>query len=550
VTLHALNGCLLYYLFILLKCNRKYALVAAIIFTVHPALATAVSWIGGRNDTLMTFWVVLSFITLVRYRLTSKLMWALSGLLAWGLAVFTKEPALLFPAAGIVYLLSQGEKGRKLATMLAGWSVLGLVFLAARWNVARPGYNTEVLFLNNATQNINGFLSYIAKAFLPIRLSVYAGYDPAFFWLGALVLVALTGLIWYTGIRDKRLFLLGAGWFLLFLLPYAWRSVDYPNFLEHRLYLPGVGLAMMMLSLRPVIELKGRNEWLVWPVPVLLLSAVTVNRLPVFTNGMTFWNDAARYSSGLYCVHDMLGKVYYERGQWDKAGEHFRRTLELKSDYTYGLNNLGMFFLQQGQSDSAVIYFKMALAQKPDYSEAWANLGSVYLQTGEVGRAENSFRKALGADSLNATACNGLGMVFAGRDSLAMAENWYRQSLRLDPLNSGPVWFNLGKLYAGHQKLEPAVTAFKEAARLDPENPAPRKELGILYLRQRNPAAAVAELNMALKLEPNDPMTNNYMALAYFGVKDIHQAYAYYRKAVELGLKPDPRVWRMIIQSQ
>jgi Tfp pilus assembly protein PilF len=548
IILHAANGCLIYQLLVGLGHKARVALIAALIFIVHPALSTAVAWIGGRNDSLMTFWILLSFISLINLRRVGRYPWAVVSLLAWGLALFTKEPALLFPLAGSVYLwITKNENSvkRELQVLIPGWIVIGLLYLLARWNVARPGLSSDPMFFSSLTENVNGLLSYIYKGFIPARLSVYAGYDRINFWLGALALVLLAVWFRWRGIKDKKMFLFGLGWFLLFLAPYAWRGVDYANFLEHRLYLPAVGLVLMLLESKPLEKIKPKIAYGIWSAIIVLLAFLTFARLPVFADGLAFWESAVKSSPHLYCVHDVLGKVYYDRGELENAGREFRKSMVLKPEYAYSYNNLGMIWLRQNRVDSAMGYFRQALKLKTDYAEAWSNLGTVYYQLGDLNSAKQNFQAAVKVDSTSAIASNGLGLIYARQDSLDKAEVWYLKAAGLDPLNSA-AYYNLGFLYAGLNQPVRAAECFQKVIELEPYNYRAHQELGIIFFKQKEFAAAEAELKKALSGDPDNPVNNNYLALTYLGLKNAQMAAWHYQRAVDGGMKPDPRILKIL----
>ncbi|HTY09314.1 MAG TPA: tetratricopeptide repeat protein, partial [Candidatus Edwardsbacteria bacterium] len=498
VLIHAACCLLLFRMLVVLGHRRIAALIAAALFAAHPALAQAVAWIPGRNDTLLALWTLASFIALVHFNNGRGHRWGIASLLLWAAALFTKETALVFPAVAALFIVlwQEGrERIRQLFLLIPGWIVLAALFFWARTRVAGPpnGASAEPLFLNTMGENINGLAAYVYKAVLPVRLSVFAGYDRHNYLLGAAVLIILAALFAVWGIADKRRFVFGAGWFLVLLAPYAVRGTDYANYLEHRLYLPVIGLIILLLESPLVNRIKGKIAWSIAVVVLAVFGIGTLSRIPVFADGLTFWRAAADASPRLYNVHDMLGKVYMGQRDFAAARREFEAALELNPRYAFAHNNLGMVLLQDGQEQQARAEFRRALALKPDFTEARFNLGAQYLMAGQDDSAGAAFREVLRYDPGHAPSWNDLGLIAQKQGKLSQAEAHFGKAIGLDSANA-VYQLNLGLLYLGNGGPERAIPALRQAVLLDPANARARRELGVIYLKQRRPDLAEPQL--------------------------------------------------------
>jgi len=67
VVIHLLVSCLVFTLLFRLKIKKELAFLFALVFTVHPVLAQAVSWIPGRNDSLLALFMIPSFLFFINY---------------------------------------------------------------------------------------------------------------------------------------------------------------------------------------------------------------------------------------------------------------------------------------------------------------------------------------------------------------------------------------------------------------------------------------------------------------------------------------------------
>jgi len=65
---HLTNVCLIFYLLQRLGHTKGLSFSFSVIFMVHPALTQAVAWIPGRTDSLLSVFVLSSFILFLNYR--------------------------------------------------------------------------------------------------------------------------------------------------------------------------------------------------------------------------------------------------------------------------------------------------------------------------------------------------------------------------------------------------------------------------------------------------------------------------------------------------
>ncbi|MBI3579434.1 MAG: glycosyltransferase family 39 protein, partial [Ignavibacteriales bacterium] len=135
VALHAVSCLLLFMLLNLLGFKRSFSFIASILFCVHPALTQTVAWIPGRNDSLLTVFVLACFISFLKFSSAPSAKGFFLQLLFFTLAMFTKESAIvLAPLALIYYRVLKREKlfSLTVAMLLVGW-----VFVVVNWHFMR-----------------------------------------------------------------------------------------------------------------------------------------------------------------------------------------------------------------------------------------------------------------------------------------------------------------------------------------------------------------------------------------------------------------------------
>lgn len=88
-----------------------------------------------------------------------------------------------------------------------------------------------------------------------------------------------------------------------------------------------------------------------------------------------------------------MGYSYYLRGEWSKAEEAFRRSIQIKES-PRAWNNLGLAYGQSGRYRESLAAFKKAT----DPARAYGNLGFVFLTQGKTQQARLAYKKAIQLD--------------------------------------------------------------------------------------------------------------------------------------------------------
>jgi lipoprotein NlpI len=206
-------------------------------------------------------------------------------------------------------------------------------------------------------------------------------------------------LIFFT--KDKRwnFILLGLGWFFAFLLPSFIRpnSALVADFIEHRLYMPIIGLFIILLETDLVkkIDLKKKSVLIVVGSFVLAFSIMTIVYSRNFANRLVFWENAAQNSPHYPLAHRNLGAMYYLDGNINDAEKEFKTALELNPNEEMAHNNLGLVYANQNKLAEAEEEYKKELENNPYYDNAYYNLGLLYWGQKRYEEAKDSWRKTL-----------------------------------------------------------------------------------------------------------------------------------------------------------
>ena len=116
-------------------------------------------------------------------------------------------------------------------------------------------------------------------------------------------------------------------------------------------------------------------------------------------------------------AYGMLGLVYMDIGERQKAEESFQRALRLRPSDPDLNNGYGWFLCQTGREKASIEYFVRAV-RSPLYAtpaKPLQNAGICSMRIGEMDAAEGYFQRALQVDALNPVALYNLGEIYLKR---------------------------------------------------------------------------------------------------------------------------------------
>jgi hypothetical protein len=386
--------------------SRWVAFGGALVFTVHPAQPMAVAWVPGRNDLLLTVFVLASLIGFLRHQRTGS-GWAMaSHLVFFFLGLLTKETAVAIPVlcgAWRVATAGEGDPGRcrwpairdrLLALPWPAW--LGLLFL---WLLVRGAVLGIPAFVNRST-SLAGRLSllarYFGKAVLPFDMRLIpTASDASFLWgagAGLLTLLALRAIPF----DRKPIFLYSLMWFtglLVFAIPYTLpNDLENLGLLEHRLYLPLVGLLIFWAAVLAE-GISSDRRWIRFAAAGITLAAMAggmvrvQRRLPDFRDTESFWTTAVRESPRSDLAAMGLAVVYLNTGRPWEARRELDRTMALNPNRRYLHLNYGVYYLEQKEFDKAEAMFKKEVELFPESLFAYRHLASLMKKQGRLKEA-------------------------------------------------------------------------------------------------------------------------------------------------------------------
>lgn len=172
----------------------------------------------------------------------------------------------------------------------------------------------------------------------------------------------------------------------------------------------------------------------------------------------------------------VLGSIYDQEGQRDKATAEYRHALSL-TDST-DVSQLSRIYGAMGdnlyaseQADSAFVYYQKSLLYDPDNTLALNNCAYYLACEGrDLDRALEMIEKAVGAEPENATSMDTYAWVLFKRKDYAKAREIIDRTLSLTDERSEEILEHAGDIYFMDGDPDGALRFWKEALELAPDN--------------------------------------------------------------------------------
>jgi Flp pilus assembly protein TadD len=518
VLIHVCACWLVFLLFVRMDYARGLAFLFALVFAVHPLLTQAVAWIPGRNDSLLAVFCIGSFLFLLKYIATRQWRPYAWHLLCFALAAFTKETAVMLVPVCLLYLfLIAGKKplAPDLRILAAGWAAVLVVWALLR-SVAIPGPGWKILAetAESLPANLPAVVQAVGKMLLPFNLSVLPTVKDTSSLFGvASVVVLAAALAFSHNVRWNRV-LFGAGWSAFFLAPTLAPTFVVPGslaniFLEHRNYLPLIGVMLIVLEIEWIkpIDLRASKHTIAFLLVMVLFSGLTILHIGAFKDKFSYWQSALRSAPGSSVAHMNLGSAYQTEGMLEQAEAEFKKTLALN----------------------------------PRQAMAHSNLADICLERNRLEEAREHLRRGLEADPLYADLHYGLAKLAWKQQRWEDSEAALTKTLSIKP-DHFAAHFGLGLLSLERGRLDRAEAAFKKALELSPFNETAYYNLGMVFSRQGRPNEAEGLWIKAIQLKPDYLDARFQLAVLYFNRKDFAKAAPYFAHLRKAGVAIDPKV--------
>jgi Tfp pilus assembly protein PilF len=538
--LHIVNALLLFYFVSLITKNHMIALLAGLLFALHPVNTEAVYVISFRKDLLAFLFFISSLIIYIRlddYRGKKKPIAYCLSIILFCLALFSKEMAVTLPAVLMLYDYFFNKK-RGLQEILAnlkfrysGYILIGLCYLfisqfliGSKYpHLEYPGgsFYTNILTMSVA------IAEYIKWIFIPLNLHFILPDPSAVYYslnttvILSILLVVLFLFVAFKSRKTAKESSFSILWFYITLVPVSnIFALVSPAALRY-LYIPIAGLCLLEAWLLTKIftlslpwlgrKVLGAFGFFVISVILISYSMITMNIGSIWKDNISMWSDMVKWYPKNITALSSLGKAYEKIGADKKAIGLFKNALYSNPNNAWTHNALGSCYGNIGQHNAAIAEYTKAVSLNPDYADAYNNLCDEYISVGKNSQAIESCKKATELNPRMAVA-----------------------------------YYNIANAYANSGKKEDALKANQKAIGINPNYMEACNNLAVIYADMGHIDKAIDLWSRVVTINPSFAMAHFNLSVYYFRQGKFDLAIQHCDKVIALGNKVDPELIKML----
>ncbi len=557
--LHALNACLVLTLFYLLGAGWWPALMAALLWAVHPLRVESVAWVTERKDVLFVFFFLWSMICHLLYLKKERWIYYLLSFLLFAASGLSKGMAMVLPPILLLtdFIFASRPVRRVWLEQIPFFAAAAFMIAAAFWAQSPGGFNPEYDSYHLGQRVLiagHNLVFYLGKILWPVKLSALYPYPnngdgslPWSFWAAPAVLAVM---LYFTVrlTRSYRAVGWGVGFFLIAVAPVLQlvRLLGPAMTADRYTYLPAIGLSFMLaLALGKAGKyISGRKR--VWRLamvifilmPLTVFAGLSWRRCQVWENSLTLWDDVIDKYPQAAVAYNNRGKYFFDHGAPSRALADYNQALDLQPGYVTALGNRALFFIQAGEHDQAISDLDRAIDLNPMDTRNINNRGALYIKQGDFPKALSFFNTAIAINPQYSDAYYNRSLLYYVLNNLNQSLNDLNQVIILDPYYA-KAYLKRARLYLDLGQVAGAMNDARKAIFLDPGSPGAYNILGLAYGTKGENSRAFSAFNQALNKDSLYAETYNNLALLNYIQHDYKKADKYLKKAQRLGYFTD-----------
>ncbi len=392
--------------------------MGACIFAVHPVHVEAVSWILTFPHPMATVLILASYLFHDHHQRTKSVhTFVLAGFF-FLIALLTAETAIGFPI--LILAFDWIRHGRPRLLLAAPYFVLLAFYFVVRNAVL--GEATPLVFSDlDAWLRFPAFLAeYLRHLILPypqpLYLSMPSGWQSSLasgLAVGSLTIFFV--FLFLKRVRDRRALLFAAAWLFATLLPPLAASFNpTPLFALRSLYMPSVGIALLVACLAGTFNFMGNRVVLAAVAAFLLLPlGITIDANRDWQDNERVYRRIITSNPEHFAGYHGLGGYLARTGETQAAVGQYEKSVALAGlkDRAGPLEALGLLLGQSGDSTRSLDIYRQLTVLEPNRSSAWVGVGNNLWYLGRLPEAADAYRRASAADADNREACYNLVLV-------------------------------------------------------------------------------------------------------------------------------------------
>ncbi|MFT5154432.1 MAG: tetratricopeptide (TPR) repeat protein, partial [Planctomycetota bacterium] len=363
------------------------ALAGSLIFGLHPVAGVPVNYLCGRDVTLMLGFLLLSFLSYLRWRRLGGVRRISLALLFALVALMSKTNAVAMPALVFVFEITAGRqrlasRAAWMRTALATLPVL-LFFFVTEGLLGFSDRGQVIIDRDPFEYPLTEFrvhlFYYLRNLIWPFEMRALPHIEAAkgFIEGGVLLGIAFAiGSAAFVLLRRAQAplatFAVAAYWTMFMptssFMPFRSFAADYRQ-------VPSLAFGVLLLVVLVEQLVRGRARTLVFLSFILAAGASTLRINRHWQTEEALWEQSVRYGGSALAHMNYAVAVRSEQPALAEA--HLMRTLALVPTHIFGHLNLGLLWINDGRVDEGIALLDKAAGWRPDWAVVhhWRGIG-------------------------------------------------------------------------------------------------------------------------------------------------------------------------------
>jgi len=453
VALHAISAWLLW--LVLKRLGAPGALLAAVIFALHPVQAESVAWITEQKNTLSGVFFLLSALAYLEFDESRRRLDYAAALGLFAAALLSKSVTAVLPAmlaAAIWWKRGRLLVRRDIAPLLPFTAVAAASGAATAWMeqafFGASGAEFTLTPLERVLVAARATWFYAGTLIWPWRLSFnYPRWHVAITrpleYVPLVAIVVVTVALWMMRrvSRGPLAAWLAFGFALApalgFVNVYPFR---YSFVADHFAYLAVMPFAAAFAAAVVRVAPGRRSATMAGAVIAVALGSLTFAESRSFQSEEALYRTTIERNPGSWFAHNNLGRLLLDRGDKEEARQQLVEAARLENVHAEPFANLGLLYVREGQNVEAIDVLREALRRDPSNAAAKANLARAEFAMGNdlqasrrIDAAIVHYRAALEVAPEDPAIHNNLGGALGVAGRFREAEAEFETALRLAP---------------------------------------------------------------------------------------------------------------------
>ncbi len=401
----------------------RAALIATLLFSIHPLRVESVTWITERRDVLSGVFVMVSVFGYLKFAFTDRgTAWLIVSWASFALAMLTKASAVPLPAVFLIFDVFPLQRihasvrsvlsriGEKIPYMIC--SVVASV-LAIKAQAAAEAWQTIERFdLASRVATVTyGLCWYPLKFFVPTKLCALYPIPGRTQLVGSTfaltTAIVVIGCITIVALRRRLPALLVATIsYALLLGPVSGIAQSGEQFVADRYgYLPLIPLAILLAAaLHFVVQHAKTNPARASFAKLLRVSMgaylfglffLTVFQTTVWSNSQSLWTHALTIGVESHIAHVNVAETLRETGHDLEAYKHYEHAAKLDRSDAKAHNGMGITALKLVRPELALKHLSKAVELAPTHAKYRFNIAEVFAGFDELPEAVRHLQVAV-----------------------------------------------------------------------------------------------------------------------------------------------------------